>query len=246
MRARILGAVLLAAAVGTTALRADDKPIERADLDKRIVNVVYQAALQGTEIFNKGNYEGCYRLYQGTLMALYPLLDHRPKLQEAVGGKLAKAKILKPTEGAFVLREALDEIQNEIAPSAKKATLWSRLGGEEKVKKVVDDFMAIVLEDKKANFLRDGKVKLDEKAMKHLKQVFVEMISVNTGGQLKYTGDPDMKKVHAGMKITDAEFDATLADMDAALKKNGVADADAKELIDILASARKDIVAPKN
>jgi hemoglobin len=246
MRARILGAVLLAATVGTLTVRADDKPLERADLDKRIVNVVYQAALQGTDIFNKGNYEGCYRLYQGTLMALQPLLDHRPKLQGMIEARLAKAKILKPTEGAFVLREALDEIQNEIAPSPKKATLWTRLGGEEKVKKVIDDFMAIVLEDKKANFLRDGKVKLDAKAMQRLKDVFVQMISVNTGGPLKYTGDPDMRKVHAGMKISDAEFDATLADMDAALKKNGVADADAKELIDILASARKEIVAPKN
>src|SRR5207249_3454303 len=120
----------------------------------------------------------------------------------------------KPTEGAFELRAALDEIQNEIAPSPKKAALWTRLGGEENVKKIVDDFVATVIEDKKANFLRDGKVKLDAKGVAHLKQMFVELISVNTGGPLKYTGNPDMKKIHAGMKITDSEFDATLADME--------------------------------
>ena len=116
--------------------------------------------------------------------AVQPLLDHRPKLQGSIQGKIDKAKLLKPTEGAFVLREALDEIQNEIAPSPKKPALWTRLGGEDNVRKIVDDFIAIVIEDPKANFLRDKKVKLDEKGMKHLKQVFVELISVNTGGPI--------------------------------------------------------------
>src|SRR5262245_15311205 len=188
MRARFFGAVLLAAAVGTTLARADDKPLERADLDKRIVKVVYESALEGTNIFNKGNYEGCYRLYLGTLTAVEPLLDHRPKLQASVKQKIDKSKTLKPTEGAFELRAALDEIQNEIAPSPKKAALWTRLGGEENVKAIVNDILTVALEDKKVNFLRDGKFKLDAKGMDNLRKLFVELISVNTGGPLKYTG----------------------------------------------------------
>ena len=57
------------------------------------------------------------------------------------------------------------------------------------------------------------------KGIEHLEQMFVELISENTGGPLKYTGKSDMKKVHAGMKITDSALDATLAVMEASLKK---------------------------
>jgi hemoglobin len=114
------------------------------------------------------------------------------------------------------------------------------------VRKVVKDFLIVAIEDPKVNFLRGGAVKLDAKGIERLEQLFVEMISVNTGGNLPYTGKRDMKTVHMGMKITDAEFDATLAVMEASLRKFKIADADIKELITLLASARKDIVEGKN
>ena len=91
MRARILLAVLMLVATGGLA-RADDKPIDRAELDKRIVNTVYEVAVLGTNIFNTDkNYEGCYRLYQGTLITLMPMLDHRAKLQATVKLRLERA-----------------------------------------------------------------------------------------------------------------------------------------------------------
>jgi hemoglobin len=241
MRARVLGGVLLAAAVATAA-RADDAPLERSDLDRRVVKVVYESALQGTEIYNKGNYEGCYRLYQGTLMALQPLLDHRPKLQASVLLRLQRAEGMKPTEGAFELRAALDEIQNEIAPSPKKTPLWDRLGGEEKVRKAVHEFLMTTIENPKVNLTRDKTVKVD---LKKYEEALVQLISVNTGGPLKYTAE-DLKKAHAGMKITAAEFDAYLADMEAAFKKVEVPDAEVKELIATLNLARSLIVEDKN
>lgn len=242
MRIRILSALLLAAA-GTSLVRADDKPLERTELDKRIVKVVYDSALLGTEIFNKGRYDECFGLYQGTLMAVQPLLDHRPALQKAVLQRMDKARTMKPTEGAFELRAALDEIQNEIAPSPKKATLWSRLGGEAKVRKAVQQFLLTAIEDPKVNMTRGQMVKVDAKKYE---EALVQLISVNTGGPLKYTGTRDLKTVHAGMKISDSEFDAYLANMEAAFKKVEVAEADVKELIGLLKSARKEIVEGKN
>lgn len=241
MWVRILSTILLMVAVGAT-VRADDKPIDRAELDKRIVKIVYESALYGTDIFNKGKYDQCFGLYQGTLMAVMPLLDHRVKLQASVQVKLDKAKTMKATEGAFVLREALDEIQNEIAPGAKKTTLWDRLGGEANVRKMVQDFLLTAIEDKKANLTKDGKVKVDAKA---LEQALVEIISVNTGGPLKYAGK-DVWPLHGGMKITPGEFDATLAAIETSLKKVKVAEADIKELMAILESARKLVVENKN
>jgi hemoglobin len=243
MRTRILLAVLILAGTGGL-VRADEKPLDRADLDKRVVNAAYDAALLGTEIFNKGNYEGCYRLYQGTLMALVPLLDHRPTLREKTKLRLEQAaKFPKPADGAFDLRRGLDDIMNDIAP-AKKTALWDRLGGEASVRKVVDDFVLAVLEDKKVNFLRDGKYKPDGKAVQQLKQLLVEWLSEKAGGPLKYTGR-SMAESHKGMAVTDAEFDALVEDMVAVLKKYKVADADIAELGKAVESTRKDIVEKK-
>jgi hemoglobin len=260
MRARILlAAVVLFAAGGLT--RAQDKPLERAEIDKRVVGVVYDAAVKGTDIFNKGSHEGCYRLYEGTLMAVAPMLDHRPKLQATVKMRLERAAKLKTAaDGAFELRAALDEIQNEIAPAkgatkgtdtkgtdtkatdAKKESLWDRLGGEKAVKAVVHDFVLAAAEDKKVNFTR-GKA-LDAKAVEHLEQMIVELISANTGGPLKYTGK-DMKSVHKGMMITDDEFNALGAVLVATLKKYKVPQSDIDELVKIVESTRKDIVEKK-
>ena len=246
MRARILLAVLVLFGAGGLT-RAQDKPLERAELDKRVVGAVYETAVLGTDIFNKGNHEGCFRLYQGTLLAVAPMLDHRAKLQATVKERLKRASGMKAADGAFELRTALDEIQNEIAPvkkadvETKKKALWDRLGGEKAVKAVVHDFVLAAAEDKKVNFLSDGKVKIDAKGIEHLEKTLVELISETTGGPLKYTGK-SMKEVHKGMAITDEEFNALGAVLVATLKKYKVPQADIDELVKIVESTRKDIV----
>jgi hemoglobin len=251
-------AVLALVAAGALA-RSDDKPVDRADLDKRIVGAVYETAKLGTDIFNKGNHEGCYRLYEGALIALAPMLDHKPVLQGKVQKRLERAAGMKPADAAFELRTALDEIQNDIAPPKGKAakepkeakepgdakkTLWDRLGGEKAVKAVVHDIVIAAVEDPKVKFLRGGKVKIDAKGIDHLEQMMVEFVSAHTGGPLKYDGK-SMKDVHKGMMITEEEFDALKADVVGVLKKHKVDPADIDELGKIVESTRKDIVEKK-
>jgi hemoglobin len=243
MRARVLLAVVVMA--GTVGLaRADDKPLERADLNKRIVGAVYESAVKGTDIFNKGNHEGCARLYEGTLIALVPMLDHRAKLQATVKMRLANAAKMKAADAAFELRTALDEIQNDIAPpkGGAKKTLWDRLGGEAAVKVVVHDVVFAAIDDPKVNFTR-GK-KIDPKALPGLEKSLVEFVSSVTGGPLKYTGK-SMKDAHKGMMITDAEFDALGGILVAVLKNHKVPQPEIDELVKIVESTRKDIVEPK-
>lgn len=258
MRSRVLAAAVLFASVGAAAGADEKSTLDRADLDRRVVKVVYDAALQGTKVWNAGKHDECFGLYQGALMALQPMLDHRPKLASSVKEKLDKARAMKAVEGAFVLREALDDIQNEIAPGGKTdtktdpkadpkkptTTLWERLGGETGVTKVVTDVLAVAIEDPKVNFLRSGKYKLDAKGITDLKAKMVEMISEATGGPLKYKGK-DMKTAHAGMKITADEFDALEEIVQAQLKKNKVADADIAEVMKIIGGTRKEIVEGK-
>lgn len=222
---------------------SDDKPIPRNEIDKWAANTVHQAAKYGTELFNSGNYEGCFRIYQATLVAVWPLLDHRPELVVLVQDRLNKAWQLKPADGAAVLREAIDAVQKEteVALIPPKKPLWDRLGGEKAVKVVVHDFVAATLKDPKINFLRDGKSKLDEKGVARLEQSLVEMISAASGGPLKYTGK-DMKEIHKGMKITEAEWAALLRQLFATLSKYNVPNTELQELIEIVGRTKPDIV----
>ena len=55
-----------------------DCAIDRAIIDKKAMTVAFNAVKAGAEMFNDGNLEGCLRLYEGTLLALEPFLDHTP------------------------------------------------------------------------------------------------------------------------------------------------------------------------
>jgi hemoglobin len=229
---------------------ADDKPLERLELDRRIVNTVYETALLGTEIYNRGNYEGCYRLYQGALMSLEGILDHRPKLQQTIRDKLALAARLKPEEAAHVLREALDEIQQTIAPAPKNPeiklpALWFRLGGEAAVKAIVDDFFDACVKSPKINFSRGGKYKLDAAEITRQKRLLLELFSLLTGGPLEYSGKRNLKEAHAGMRISDEEFDAMADLLRQTLEKYKVAQRDKDELMKLFEATRPVIVEVK-
>jgi hemoglobin len=221
----------------------DDKPIPRNEIDKWAANTVHQAAKYGTELFNGGNYEGCFRIYQATLVAVWPLLDHRPKLVALVQDHLNKAWQLKPADAAAVLREALDAVQKEteVALIPPKKPLWDRLGGEKAVKVVVHDFVVAAIKDPKINFLRDGKYKLDDKGVAKLEQSLVEYMSSVTGGPLKYSGR-DMKEAHKGMKITDAEFQALVDLFTQTLLKHKIPSGEVLELGVLVVTTKNDIV----
>jgi hemoglobin len=237
MVARIAFGMALVVAL-TGIVRAQDKPLERSEIDKRAAKAAYEAALAGTEIFNGGDHSGCARLYQGTLQALLPMLDHRPKLAASVAEKLQTAKTLRAPQAATVLREALDEIMGQ---SKAAATLWDRLGGEKVVRVLVKEAGTAAASDPKVNFSRGGQYKLDEKAVERMEQLLVEFVSINAGGPLKYSGR-DLATVHKGMKITDAEFDVLMEHLKATLKKHSIGPRETDELVALVEKTRKQIV----
>lgn len=217
---------------------AQDKPLERTELDKRAALAAYRAALAGTDIYNSGDHSGCARLYQGTLEALLPMLDHRPKLTATITEKLTLAKGLRAPQAATALREALDEIMGQ---GKATATLWDRLGGEKVVRLLVRESGTAAATDPKLNFTRGGQYKLDEKGVDRMEQLLVEHVSAAGGGPLRYTGR-DLTTVHKGMKITDAEFDVLMDHLRATLKKHKVADREANELAALVEKTRQQIV----
>jgi hypothetical protein len=158
-------------------------------------------------------------------------------------------------QGAFVLREALDEIQNEIAPGAKaepksdtkvepkKATLFDRLGGEPGVKKIVDDLVAVAIEDKQVN-LQQGKV-LDGAGVAAVRQSLTGLITGAAGGPAKDPAKDKDPKAGNGLKLAAGEFDALVGVLKGVLAKNKVAPADAEELLKKVEAAKKDVVEGK-
>lgn len=249
MKVRMLVAfVVLAAGV---ARAADPAPLDRAELDKRAAKAAHDSSKLGSELWAAGEIEGCYRLYQGSLLALAPMLDHRPKLAELAKEKLEAAKNQRAEKGAFTLRQGLDAIQKECSgegeavgarPPAKNS-LWVRLGGEKTVKAVIHDLIDAALKDPKVNFTRDGTYKIEGKTRTELEERLVELISEVGRGPLEYTGR-DVKKLHASMKITGEEFDAMVGHLDETLKKNKVDDDAAAELVKAVKLIKSYIVAP--
>jgi hemoglobin len=125
----------------------------------------------------------------------------------------------------------------------KPATLWDKLGGEPAVIKLVDDWIETLAKDEKVNLLRGKGPPSPEEAATR-KSTLVDFLSKMTGGPRKYTGK-DMKAAHKGMEITNEEYDALVKDLKEALKKDGVKEEPAKELVDLVEGLRKDIVEGK-
>ncbi len=272
LRAAVLAACLLAA---TGPGRADDRAgtTDRA-ADAAIHQSLKEVINRGADLYNPPNsdYAGCWRLYEGALIGVRPFLSHRPALQDEITKGLAAAQN-EPSVAArpFILRKVMDEVRTAVKPGGAAAaatappprtappegrparttpatptqTLWERLGGEENVRRVVSDLLETAGPDPKVNFFRDGKYKLDGAGLANLKQHLVEFVSAATGGPLAYTGK-DMKTVHQGMGITDAEFDALAGHLKAALERNGAKPADVKAVMTAVGGTRKDIVEAKD
>jgi hemoglobin len=74
-----------------------------------------------------------------------------------------------------------------------------------------------------------------------LKAHMAQFLALATGGPSVYQGR-EIQGAHAGMKITNAEFDAAIGDLKATLDKFQVANQDQKDLLSIVESTRVQIV----
>lgn len=130
------------------------------------------------------------------------------------------------------------------APTAAGRSLYDRLGGEPAIRAVVNDFVDRSAPDPKVNFTRKGTPKewqATPESVRQLKDRLTEFVAQAAGGPQKYTGK-DMRTVHTGMRITDAEFDALAGHLKASLQKFNVPQREQDELLAVVGSTRKDIV----
>lgn len=95
---------------------------EPRSLDDKIADSIRAVAGRGAELFNAGDAASCCRLFEGALLALKPMLDHRPEEQKGLTDDLVAAgSITDASKRAYRLREGLVRTFRAVAPMKKLA-----------------------------------------------------------------------------------------------------------------------------
>lgn len=150
------------------------------------------------------------------------------------------------------------QLNNDEVKAKEKKTLYERLGGQDGIDAIVNDFVSRVLADPRVNFERKGVqtggfLKIGQTSAEWnanagsiatLKQHMAQFLALSTGGPTIYEGK-DMKAAHANMKITNAEFDASVGDLKMSLDKLNVPSDEQKELLAIIESTRPQIASER-
>jgi hypothetical protein len=94
-------------------------PAAAKPAEQRLSDALRDVINKGADLYNPPNrdHNGCYRLFQGALMAVRPQLENQPGLQKEIDTALSEAERQGPDgQRAFTLRKALDRIRETINP----------------------------------------------------------------------------------------------------------------------------------
>jgi hemoglobin len=145
---------------------------------------------------------------------------------------------------AFVLLSLTGCAWSASAPSLGSQagpTLYKRLGGYDAIAAVSDDFIGRLAADKQLNRFLVG---LSADSQKRLRQLVVDQLCQATGGPCIYLGR-SMKTSHAGLGITESDWQLTVKHLVASLDKFKVPEKEKNEFLAIASSLKGDIVEKK-
>lgn len=117
MTTRLLAAFALAAALGSNAARAEEPKLPDVKaFDKLVIDSLRDVHNKGADLYNTSkDFVGAYRLYQGALQAVRPLLAHRPDAQKLIDTGLSTAdKEPDAARKAFVLHETIEGVRKHL------------------------------------------------------------------------------------------------------------------------------------
>jgi hemoglobin len=147
-----------------------------------------------------------------------------------IGGKIMIKQSRLITSLGFLLYLLLT---NSVHADGK--SLYERLGGDKGARAITED---IWNNHSKNPIVNNRFVNSDPS---YVKQKVFELIAASTGGSTKYTGK-DMLTTHAGMNISDMEFNAVVDDVMNALEQNHVGKQEQNEMLAILWSVKDQVV----
>ncbi len=107
---------LVAAFRACPARAADSKLPDVKSFDKTVIDSLRAVHNQGAELYNTSNdYAAAFRLYQGALVAVRPLLAHRPEAQKLIDTGLESAAKAKDIDRkAFLLHETIENVRKQL------------------------------------------------------------------------------------------------------------------------------------
>jgi hemoglobin len=117
-------------------------------------------------------------------------------------------------------------------------TLYKRLGGYDAIAAVSDEFLGRLSTDPQFTKFFAGH---STESVKRIRQLIVDQLCAATGGPCVYIGR-DMKSSHAGLGITDRDWDASLRHLTASLDKFNVQAKEKDDVLGAIGGLKKDIV----
>lgn len=115
-------------------------------------------------------------------------------------------------------------------------TLYERLGGEDRIRRLVAD---VVDNHYRNPLIRTRFEKVADRAA--LERHVVEFVCAGTGGPQAYTGK-DLVSTHRHMNVNEQELIAAMDDIVGAMTKNGYGDAEKNEMVAILYSLKGEVL----
>lgn len=148
--------------------------------------------------------------------------------------------VLGLLSGLLVLGSCTKDDEPTVDTPTPTPSLYTRLGGVDAITAVVDQFLANVVADDVINDQFASTV-ADPYRTQLLRFNLIDQICAASGGPCQYKG-LSMVDAHAGMAITDPEFNALVGDLVAALNTFSVPSTEQNELLTILGSLQPQIV----
>ena len=117
-------------------------------------------------------------------------------------------------------------------------TLYKRLGGYDAIAAVTDDFLGKLAGDPQLGRFFGGH---SSDSLKRIRQNIVDQLCAATGGPCVYVGR-DMKTAHAGLKISEKDWDTSVKYLVGTLDKFNVPAKEKDEVLGAVGGLKKDIV----
>ena len=122
----------------------------------------------------------------------------------------------------------------------KSDSLFERLGSTSGIKAIVDDIVALHMENPVIRARFRPLLETPDK-IEAIKKHVCDFLEAGSGGTAQYTGR-SMPDAHRGMNINEAEYVATIDDILAALRKHGIDEQTQKDVLAIAYSLKGDIL----
>ena len=124
------------------------------------------------------------------------------------------------------------------AQSTDKTALYKRLGGYDAIAAVTDDFIGRLAADPDLGQFFKGH---STAALSRIRQLVVDQLCAATGGPCLYIGR-DMKTVHKGLGITEAQWQTSVTHLTASLDKFKVPQKEKDDFLALASTLKADIV----